>query len=71
MKQIYLVDDHPMLLEGLARLISHKADWQVCGHAVKACEAIEAIQLHAPDLVLMDITLPDKSGIEVIKTSNF
>ena len=67
MKQIYLVDDHPMLLEGLVRLISHKEDWQVCGQAVKACEAIEAIQLHSPDLVMMDITLPDKSGIEVIK----
>lgn len=67
MKQIYLVDDHPMLLEGLVRLIGHRSDWQVCGHAANACEAIAAIQEVSPDLVVMDITLPDKSGIEAIK----
>lgn len=67
MKRIFLVDDHPMLLEGLVRLIGHKAEWQVCGQADKASDAIEAIQAQAPDLIMMDITLPDKSGIEVIK----
>jgi DNA-binding NarL/FixJ family response regulator len=67
MKQIFLVDDHQMLREGLIRLIVQKADWQVCGESASAADAVESILTHSPDLVIMDLTLPDKSGIEVIK----
>jgi DNA-binding NarL/FixJ family response regulator len=67
MKQIFLVDDHPMLREGLVRLIEHDPGWRVCGQAASAADAVESIQALSPDLVVMDITLPDKSGIEVIK----
>jgi DNA-binding NarL/FixJ family response regulator len=67
MKRIFLVDDHPMLLEGLVRLIGHKSDWLVSGQAATAAEAIDAILADPPDLIMIDITLPDKSGIEVIK----
>jgi DNA-binding NarL/FixJ family response regulator len=67
MKRIFLVDDHPMLREGLVRLIDHNDGWQVCGQAASAVDAVESIQALSPDLVVMDITLPDKSGIEVIK----
>lgn len=67
MKHIFLVDDHPMLREGLVRLIDHNPGWQVCGQAASAADAVESIQALSPDLVVMDITLPDKSGIEVIK----
>lgn len=67
MKRIFLVDDHPMLREGLVRLIDHNDGWQVCGQAASATDAVGAIQALSPDLVVMDITLPDKSGIEVIK----
>ncbi|MES2921923.1 MAG: response regulator transcription factor [Verrucomicrobiota bacterium] len=67
MKQIFLVDDHQMLREGLIRLIVQNADWQICGEASSAAAAVESIQALSPDLVIMDLTLPDKSGIEVIK----
>lgn len=67
MKHIFLVDDHPMLREGLVRLIDHNPGWQVCGQAASAADAVESIQALSPDLVVMDITLPDKSGLEVIK----
>ena len=67
MKRIFLVDDHQMLREGLIRLIAQKADWQVCGESASAADAIESILALSPDLVVIDLTLPDKSGIEVIK----
>ena len=67
MKKIFLVDDHPMLREGLMRLIEQKADCQVCGEAMTASQALDAIPILEPDMVMMDISLPDKSGLELIK----
>jgi DNA-binding NarL/FixJ family response regulator len=66
-KRILLVDDHPMMREGLALLISHEADLDVCGQADTAQVAFELVGSAHPDLVLLDITLPDKNGLEVIK----
>ncbi len=43
MKRIFLVDDHPLLRDGLIRLIGHKSDWQVCGEAASATDAVESI----------------------------
>jgi DNA-binding NarL/FixJ family response regulator len=67
MKRIFLVDDHPMLREGMLRLIEQQPDWQVCGEARTSSEALDAIPKLAPDLVMMDISMPDKSGLELIK----
>ncbi len=66
-KRILIVDDHPMMREGLAQLISTESDLAVCGQAETAFKAMDAIASLQPDLVLLDITLPDKSGLEVIK----
>lgn len=62
-----MVDDHPMLREGLQRLIEQRPDRQVCGESDSACSALEAIVRLAPDLVMTDISLPDKNGLELIK----
>ena len=67
MKKIYLVDDHPMLREGLSQLIRNKADCEICGESETASGALVGIPECSPDIVLMDITLPDKSGLELIK----
>ena len=67
MKQIFLVDDHPMLREGLQRLIEQQPGCEVCGESDTACGALEAIVRLAPDLVMTDISLPDKNGLELIK----
>lgn len=67
MKRIFLVDDHPMLRTGLIRLIENKAGCEVCGESETASAAMDAIPAAAPDIVLMDISLPDKSGLELIK----
>jgi DNA-binding NarL/FixJ family response regulator len=66
-KGILLVDDHPMMREGLARLINNEPDLCVCGEAGLAGQALQAVSARKPDLVLVDLSLPDRSGIELIK----
>ncbi len=66
-KRIYLVDDHPMMREGLTRLIEETGGWELCGFAETSSKALEQIPQLKPDLVTLDISLPDKNGLEVIK----
>jgi len=66
-KQILIVDDHPMMREGLAQLIDHEADLAAAVQASTAAQALEAIAARKPDLALIDISLPDKNGLELIK----
>ncbi|MGH7970984.1 MAG: response regulator, partial [Limisphaerales bacterium] len=66
-KQILIVDDHPMMREGLAQLIDHEPDLAAAVQASTAAQALEAIALKKPDLALIDISLPDKNGLELIK----
>jgi DNA-binding NarL/FixJ family response regulator len=65
--RILIVDDHPMMREGLCTLISRERDLIVCGEAETAGEALDALTKLKPDLVLADITLPGPNGIELIK----
>lgn len=65
--RILIVDDHPMTRQGLVTLIEHQPDWAVCFEAQNAEQALEAIAKTKPDLVLADISLPGKSGLELIK----
>jgi len=66
-KKILIVDDHPMMRDGLVALITAQPDLAVCAQAADAAEALRAVEAHRPDLVLMDISLPGKSGLEAIK----
>jgi DNA-binding NarL/FixJ family response regulator len=65
--RILLVDDHPMMRQGLAALIGSEPDLEICGEAENAAKAMAALAAHPIDLVLLDLTLPDKNGVEVIK----
>lgn len=56
-----------MLREGMSHLVEGKAGYQVCGEAANAAEAIDAIPALKPDLAILDLSLPDKSGLELIK----
>jgi DNA-binding NarL/FixJ family response regulator len=67
MKRILLVDDHPISRDGIAGLIARQDDLKVCGEAGSTSEALELISTMEPDLVLTDINLPDRSGLELIK----
>ncbi len=67
MNTIYLVDDHPMLRGGLRHLVDQEGSFRICGEASTAAQALADIPMLLPDIVVMDITLPDKSGLELIK----
>jgi len=66
-QRVLIVDDHPMMREGLAQLIDHESDLCVAGQADTAVQALQAVGTLLPDLALVDISLPDRNGIELIK----
>jgi len=66
-KRVFLVDDHPLVREWLTNLINQQPDLSVCGEAESAPHAIQAIAATRPDVVIVDISLKDSSGIELIK----
>ena len=65
--RIFIVDDHPVFRKGLALLINEEKDMSVCGEAEDVNEAKRAIERTAPDMVIVDITLKDKSGLQLIR----
>ena len=65
--KIMLVDDHPVMREGLAQLINHEPDLSVCGQYEDAAQAFEAISSLSPDLAIVDLSLKGSSGLELIK----
>lgn len=66
-KRILIVDDHPMMRQGLAQLITSEPDLMVQAEADNARQALELVTSKKPDLVLLDISLPDKNGLELTK----
>jgi DNA-binding NarL/FixJ family response regulator len=67
MLRLILVDDHPVVREGLKRIISENSDLSIVAEAGDGREALEAIRNNPCDLVLLDISLPNKSGLDVLK----
>ena len=65
--RIFLVDDHPLVREGLANLINRQDDLCVCGEAEDSAEAISGIAERRPDVALIDISLKNESGLELVK----
>jgi DNA-binding NarL/FixJ family response regulator len=66
-KRLLVVDDHPMMRTGLAQLIDNEPDLKVCAEADNAGHALDAVTGQSFDLILLDVSLPDKNGIELIK----
>jgi DNA-binding NarL/FixJ family response regulator len=64
--RVFSVDDHPLMREGLAAIINNQADMLMVAQACNAQEAIQQFRKHQPDVTLMDLRLPDKSGIEAM-----
>jgi DNA-binding NarL/FixJ family response regulator len=66
--KILLVDDHPLVREWLASLINQQHDLVVCGEAGSVQEAVGYLNAAAPDLAIIDLSLKEGSGLELIKT---
>ncbi len=66
-KKVFILDDHPLMRQGIARLIDQEKDLIVCGEAGNAKEALGAISLFQPDLIILDISLHDSNGLEFLK----
>jgi DNA-binding NarL/FixJ family response regulator len=66
-KRVFIIDDHPVFREGLAGLLKREADLTVCGEVGDAQAGLAGVQRLKPDLVLVDIGLPGKSGLELVK----
>ncbi|HEY7634645.1 MAG TPA: response regulator transcription factor [Gemmatimonadales bacterium] len=65
--RVFVVDDHPIVRQGLALLIDQQPDLVVCGAAEEAESALAAIAASRPDVLVLDISLPGRDGIELLK----
>ncbi len=65
---VLIVDDHPILRHGIAQMVAREDDMQVCGEAGSVSEALAFIAVHAVDLAIVDLSLDDRSGMELIRT---
>ena len=66
-RRVFIVEDHPVFREGLLRLLQTEGDLEVCGEAGDYEKGLEGIKKQRPDIVLVDLELPGKSGLELIK----
>ena len=65
--RILIVDDHPMMREGVKQRINRESDMMVCAESASAAEALDAIPQQGPEMVVVDIAMAGKNGIELIK----
>ncbi len=66
-KKVLIVDDHPLLRDGLAKVINQQPDLEVCGEAGDARSALSLLPKCKPDVVIVDLTMDDGNGLDLIK----
>jgi len=65
--KVFIVDDHYMVIEGIRSLLQHETGVEWTGHATTAASCMAFLHQQQPDVILMDVNLPDKSGIDLCK----
>ena len=65
--RILLVDDHPIVRQGLRTLLQGRGDWEVVGEASDGMEAVEKVESLQPDVVVLDVTMPRMNGLEACR----
>ena len=65
--RILIVDDHEIFRKGLCSLSGSRAEFQICGEAANGLEAIERAKQDLPDVVLMDISMPEMDGLQAAR----
>ena len=68
MKRIFIVDDHPVFVQGISQLLEREPDFSICGNAASGAEALTAIENLKPDVLILDISIQGSNGIEVMKS---
>jgi len=66
-KRIYIVDDHPLVRQGLSQVINNEEDMEICGEAEDAPETMKGVGPANPDVIIVDISLRANNGLELIK----
>ena len=66
--RVFVVDDHPIVRQGLSQLINREPDLMVCGEAEDARTALDAIMPSKPDILIVDVSLEGPDGIDLLKT---
>ena len=65
--RILIADDHDVVREGVRSILKKRSDWEICGEASNGQEAISQIETLKPDVVILDITMPKMSGLDVAR----
>jgi DNA-binding NarL/FixJ family response regulator len=65
---IFIVDDHPVFVRGIRQILQQEPDFNVCGNAASAPEALSAIERLKPDFLILDVSINGSNGIELMKT---
>lgn len=65
--RILLVDDHPIVRQGLRTLLEGRTGWEVVGEASDGVEALDKVEILQPDVVVLDVTMPKMNGLEACR----
>lgn len=65
--KLFIVDDHYMIIEGIRAMLAEEPHLEWMGHAYDAASCLSFLRVHTPDVILMDINLPDTNGIELCR----
>jgi len=62
--RILIVDDHEVVRQGVRTILAQRPEWEICGEVANGEEAVQAVSRLRPDLIILDITMPQMSGLE-------